>query len=230
LDVKALAIGNDATIEGTPLIAIAIAIAAAAMGLVSLSRADDPTATQPKVRTVGFDLAGRDTAAVTPGSELLPLCGWRLSEDAGDSPGPVGYGMFDALSQLSEDRVHDILEKARRRPGRDRRRGPHRRLLPRLYGRGPRQAPWARGLWRRCWPSIRAATKPLAAGGTDGAFVADLLRRLLRALDRRSDAKDPDHYASTCPRRGSVCPTATIISNPAFAAQKAAYQATSPRC
>ena len=80
--------------------------AALALSFASISFADDP-----HFPPWGFDLAGRDTA-VTPGDDFYAYADGTYVKNLQIPPDRARFGNFDALSALSEDRLHTLLDKA----------------------------------------------------------------------------------------------------------------------
>jgi putative endopeptidase len=200
---------------------IAIAIAAASLGLVSLSRADDPAAAGPKYGAWGFDLAGRDTS-VTPGNDFFHYADGDYLKTLTIPPDRSRYGMFDALSELSEDRVHDILDKAAADPAAT---GDEARIgaFYRAYmDEGRANAVGAKPL-APMLAEIRAATTRAQLAALMGRATQTFYSSFF-APSIDVDAKDPDHYAVYVSQAGLGLPDRDYYLEPSFAAQKAAYQ------
>ncbi len=77
--------------------------------------AETATSTAPGFGTWGFDLSGRDEA-VTPGDDFYDHANGAFLERTEIPADRVRFGNFDALSILSETRVHGILQDAVKNP------------------------------------------------------------------------------------------------------------------
>jgi putative endopeptidase len=75
--------------------------------------ADELTA--PRFGNWGFDLAGQNLK-VKPGDDFYEYANGTALEKTEIPPDRVRYGNFDALSKLSEERVHLILDEAVKKP------------------------------------------------------------------------------------------------------------------
>ncbi len=76
----------------------------------------DPATVTPHYGAWGFDLAGRDTA-VKPGDDFFRYANGTYLKRTEIPADRTRFGNFDALSVLSEHRVHAILEGASANPG-----------------------------------------------------------------------------------------------------------------
>jgi len=77
-----------------------------------------PAASARHIGEWGFDLAGRDLA-VAPGNDFFTYADGDYLKALVIPPDRSSYGAFDALSVLSENRVHQILEEAAAAPATD---------------------------------------------------------------------------------------------------------------
>jgi len=202
------------------LLGVAAAAGAAfALGFASMSLADDPT---PHFAPWGFDLAGRDTT-VAPGADFYDYANGTYVKNLVIPPDRSRYGNFDALSALSEDRVHTILERAAHDPaarGDEAKIGDYYRAFmdeDRINALGA--APLAPFL-----PEIRAARTPAAIAQLMGKANATFFHTFIGS-DVQVDAKDPTHYAVYLGQDGLGLPDRDYYLEPAFAAKKAKYQA-----
>ncbi len=99
------------------LLLSAAAVALLAGGLAPAYAADNSPAAAsdlaiaPRMGTWGFDLAGRDTS-VTPGADFFNYANGAYMKTMVIPPDRSRYGSFDALTALSENRVHAVLESA----------------------------------------------------------------------------------------------------------------------
>jgi putative endopeptidase len=196
-------------------------LAAAVLALAPASRADDPAAT-PKYGAWGVDLAGRDTA-VAPGADFYQYAGGRYLKQLVIPPDRAGFGMFDTLRVLSEERVHALLEKAAADPaatGDEAKIGAfYKAYMDEARADALGARPLAADLAR-----VRAARdrRSLAAlmGRTTNSFYGGFFGPWIG-----TDAKDPDHYAIYLDQAGLGLPNRDYYLDPTFAPQKAKYQA-----
>jgi putative endopeptidase len=204
----------------TFLAAAAALAAVAALGFAGITLADNSGVA--RFGPWGFDLAGRDTT-VSPGADFYAYANGTYLKQLVIPPDRSGYGSFAALAALSEDRVHDILEKAAHDPAAS---GDEARIgaFYRAYmdetridalGARPLQPDLAR---------IRAAkTRPALAalmGRAAESFYGSLFDPAIGV-----DAKDPEHYAVYLSQAGLGLPDRDYYLEPSFAPQKAEYQA-----
>ena len=201
----------------TLLAAAAIGVAA---GLAGLSLADAPVGAH--IAPWGFDLAGRDTT-VAPGADFYAYANGTYLKQLVIPADRPGYGSFAALSALSEDRVHIILEKVAHDPaarGDDAKIGAfYRAYMDEAHvdalGARPLQPDLAR---------IRAATTRSALAALMG-HAAEGFYGSWFDPGIGVDAKDPAHYAVYLSQSGLGLPDRDYYLDPSFAPQKAAYQA-----
>jgi putative endopeptidase len=202
----------------------AAAGAAFVLGFATLSRADDPAShiAPPNIAPWGFDLAGRDTS-VAPGGDFYEFANGTYTRNLVIPPDRSRYGAFDALSALSEDRVHAILEHAASDPsarGDEAKIGAYYRAFmneDRVNALGA--TPLAPLL-----AQIRAAGSPSAMAALMGASNATFFHSFFGS-DVQVDAKDPAHYAAYLGQDGLGLPDRDYYLDPSFASQKAKYQA-----
>jgi putative endopeptidase len=195
----------------------AAASAAFALGFSSLSLADDP-----HIAPWGFDLGGRDTA-IAPGADFYAYANGTYIKNLVIPLDRSRYGAFDALSALSEDRVHAILEHAagdRSASGDEARIGAYYRAFmneDRVNALGA--APLAPML-----AEIRAADTRSALAALMGKANRTFFHSFIDS-DVQVDAKDPAHYAAYLGQDGLGLPDRDYYLEPNFATQKAKYQA-----
>ncbi|HXQ15250.1 MAG TPA: M13-type metalloendopeptidase [Caulobacteraceae bacterium] len=197
--------------------------AALALGLASISFADDPRSS-PHFGAWGFDLAGRDTS-VTPGADFYGYANGTYVRNLQIPPDRARFGNFDALQALSEDRTHTLLEKAASDspgdPGSEEGKvGAFYRAFmdeQRVNALGAR--PLAPEL-----AEIRAANSREAIAALMGKGARSFFASFFE-VDIGVDAKDPQHYAIYLGQSGLGLPDRDYYLEPSFAAQKAKYQA-----
>jgi putative endopeptidase len=195
--------------------------AAMLLALSSIGRADD-TAVQPHFPPWGFDLAGRDTS-VSPGADFYAYANGDYVKKLVIPPDRTRYGTFDALQELSENRLHSILEDA----ARDRRATGEEAKIGGFYSAFMNEkradslgaAPIAPDLGRIREATSRSAIATLM-GRAPKSFYASFFD-----IDIQVDENDPDRYAVYLGQSGLGLPDRDYYLEPSFSAQKAKYQA-----
>jgi putative endopeptidase len=86
--------------------------AARAVAMAAEAPVSAESLTSPHYGTWGFDTSGIDPS-VKPGDDFFKWASGKWDERTTIPADRVRYGNFDALSELSENRVHAILEEAR---------------------------------------------------------------------------------------------------------------------
>ncbi|MBA3811113.1 MAG: peptidase M13 [Caulobacteraceae bacterium] len=89
----------------------AFATFGAAIGAASAADQSSSLAAPARMGPWGFDLAGRDPAA-SPGADFFQYANGTWMKSLVIPPDRSRYGTFDALTVLSENRVHGLLEAA----------------------------------------------------------------------------------------------------------------------
>jgi putative endopeptidase len=195
---------------------------ASAAAILSLGAACADPAAAPQIKPWGFDLAGRDTA-VTPGNDFYDYADGTYVKNLTIPSDRSRYGSFDALSALSEQRVHDVLEKAaadtsatgeRAKIGAFYRAFMDERRVEALGGK-----PLAPELAAIRAADTRAAIARLMGRGTS-SFYGSVFGASVQV-----DEKDPAHYAVYLGQAGLGLPDRDYYLEPSFAAQKTAYVA-----
>ena len=194
--------------------------------LASLGQAATPTdvgsTATPHYGSWGFDRTGEDTS-VKPGDDFYAFANGTYVKRTEIPADRSRFGNFDALSILSENRVHAILEEAAAHPGGS----PADQKIGAFYtafmdhtrvnqlGARPLQPDLDR---------VKAAANraELAAimGQSNSRFGASLFN--LRPVP---DARDPTRYAVYLGQAGLGLPDRDYYLKPDLAAKKAAYQA-----
>jgi putative endopeptidase len=175
-----------------------------------------------RMGTWGFDLAGRD-AATQPGQDFFQYANGTYEKTLVIPGDRVSFGAFDALNELSQARLHALLDKTAANPSASGEQG----QVGALYRSFMDEA------------KVNAlAAKPLAA---DLAAIkaektkADVARAMGKAQHTfggavfgasvQVDAKDPDHYAVYLNQAGLNLPDRDYYLEKGFAEKKAKYEA-----
>jgi putative endopeptidase len=206
----------------TSVLALSVLAATAhAASVPTTSGLGSSTAT-PHYGTWGFDTAGEDKT-VKPGDDFFDYANGAYIKKTEIPADRVRFGNFDALSILSENRVHAILEDEAAHPGPT----PGDHKIGALYSAFMDQtridqlgaAPLKADLGRVAAAKTKA---DLAAvmGATSTRFGAALF-----SVRIAPDAKDPSRYAVFINQSGLGLPDRNYYLEPSFAAKKAAYQA-----
>jgi putative endopeptidase len=208
--------------------ALTLAAAPAAVGAPAPTTAPTaaavagPAAQATRMGPWGFDLSGRDPS-VAAGDNLFRYAGGGYVDRLQIPPDRSRYGAFDRLIELSQARMHAVLDKTAADPGA---RGDQAKVGA-LYRSFMDQAavdalgakPLAPDL-----DAVRAAASP--------ADIARLMGQAHRGLggsviaaEIEQDAKAPDRYAVYLAQAGLGMPDRDYYMQPGFAPQKAAYEA-----
>ena len=178
----------------------------------------------PHYGTWGFDVAGEDKA-VRPGDDFFGYADGTAVKALVIPPDRTSYGAFAMLAELSEARVHAILETAAR-----------------TAPAAPATSPGKIGAFYRAFMDearVNAlGAKPLTAeldavrAAPDRAALASLMGRendgfyaSLFEVGIDTDEKNPDRYAVHLGQGGLGLPDRDYYLKPDFAAKKALYQA-----
>ena len=205
----------------------AAAAAALLLGAGTASQAADPTdLAAHSYGTWGFDLAGRDTA-VRPGDDFFAYANGSYLQTMQIPADRSWYGTINLLRDLSESRVHAILEtSAAKAPAR----------------------PEAGDLQGKIGAFYRAFMDQAAVEANDAKPMADDLANIQAVTDRSQlaalmgtspkgfqhslfdigigpDSKDPNRYAVGLDQGGLGLPDRDYYLQPGFAAKKQAYEA-----
>ncbi|WP_374575425.1 M13 family metallopeptidase [Phenylobacterium sp.] len=176
----------------------------------------------PRMGTWGFDLAGRDTA-VAPGQDFYTYADGAYVQKLTIPSDRSRYGVFDALNELSVNRMRAVVEKAAADPAATGDNAKIGAFYKSFMDEGRVEALGAKPLAGEL-DAIRAAKTHIdlarlmgvsqhAFGGAFfGAYVSD-------------DAKDPQHYAVYLLQAGLGMPDRDYYLEARFADQKAKYEA-----
>jgi putative endopeptidase len=203
--------------------AAAAALLAAAPALAQPKAAAAPDLSKaPRMGAWGFDLSGRDTSA-TPGQDFFQYANGGYVKALSIPADRSSYGAFDALNELSQSRLHVLLDKT----AADTAAAGDRAKVGALY----------RGFLDEAKVNALGG-KPMAA---DLAAIraektkADVARQMgkaqhtfggaIFAASAQVDGKDPDHYAVYLNQAGLGLPDRDYYLEASFAPQKAKYEA-----
>jgi putative endopeptidase len=176
----------------------------------------------PKYGAWGFDATGMDRS-VKPGDDFYRYANGKWDERTTIPPDRTRYGNFDKLAELSEARVHAILEEALAGRLSD----PDAGKIAAAYGAFMDEA-LAEKLDAR--PIAHELAEIKAAKSRDD--VTALMGRSnttgfasILPVDIEIDEKDPERYAVYADTAGLGLPDRDYYLQPAFAAKKQAYLA-----
>jgi putative endopeptidase len=209
--------------------AAAVALLAAAPSLAqtpsaagAVRAAPSDLSQAPRMGSWGFDLSGRDTAA-SPGQDFFQYANGGYMKTLVIPGDRTSYGAFDSLTELSQNRLHVLLDRA---------------ATDKAATGDPAKVG---ALYRSFMDEAKVnalAARPMAA---DLAAIraektkADVARRMGLAQHTfggsvfsagvQVDGKDPDHYAVYLNQAGLNLPDRDYYLEPGFAPKKAAYEA-----
>jgi len=179
-------------------------------------------AAAPRMGTWGFDLAGRDLA-ISPGADFFNYANGAYMKTLVIPPDRSRYGSFDALTALSENRVHAVLESASANAG--------------ATGAQAQIGAFYRAFMDEARVEALDA-KPLAAdlAAIQGAKTREQLATLMGRSNTNfmgtffsfyssADAKAPNRYAIYTDQAGLGLPDRDYYLKDSFKPQKEKYQA-----
>ena len=193
----------------------AVAPAAAPAPTADLSRA-------ARMGTWGFDLAGRDTSAA-PGQDFFQYANGTYEKTMAIPADRVSYGAFDALSELSQARLHVLLDKTAADPGATGEQGKVGALYRSFMDETKVDALGSRPMATEL--TAIKAEKTLAdvahtMGRSQRTFGGSVF-----AASVQVDGKDPGHYAVYLNQAGLNLPDRDYYLETGFAEKKARYEA-----
>ncbi len=197
---------------------------AALASAASAGTATDALPPTPHYGSWGFDLAG-ETRAVKPGDDFFQYADGTAVSEITIPPDRSSYGAFAQLAELSEARVHAILDGAAATAPAEPTTSPekigafYRAFMDQARVEGLGAKPLAHDLDLVRAAPDRAALAALMGRQNDGFFAS------LVDVSIESDNKDPDHYAVSLSQSGLGLPDREFYLQPSFAAKKALYQA-----
>jgi putative endopeptidase len=201
------------------------AVAACALFLVGGAGAEPTSSTAtPHYGTWGFDLAGRDLA-VKPGDDFYDYVNGTYVKSVVIPADKSSWGTFQILADLSESRVHAILEemaaKASPRPATDDGKigAFYRAYMDEATVKARGSAP------------LQADLEPIKTAGTRTALAAQMGKAAASFNSSifggfvNVDAKNPTAYAVYLSQSGLGMPDRDYYLKPDMAEKKAAYEA-----
>ncbi|MDE2355183.1 MAG: M13 family metallopeptidase [Alphaproteobacteria bacterium] len=201
---------------------------AAAAGLVLAASAalaaDDASLQAPRYGAWGFDLAGRDLA-VKPGDDFAAYASGKALAAMTIPPDKARWGAFGILADLSQRRVHAILEDAAASApavptGEEGKIG----AFYRAYMDEPRVESLGVAPLTKALAPIHAARSRAALARLMGREEAGFGEPLFNA-GVEPDSGDPTRYTVSLSQSGLGLPDRDYYLLPVFAQKKAAYQA-----
>ncbi|MDE2488804.1 MAG: peptidase M13 [Alphaproteobacteria bacterium] len=175
----------------------------------------------PRMGTWGFDLTARDTS-VSPGQDFFLYADGDYLKTLKIPADRSRYGAFDALNELSQNRMRAVVEQAEADKAAT---GPTAQvgaLYHSFMAEGRVNALGARPMAADL-AKVRAARTRADIARLMGASMAKFGGSFFSA-SIAEDAKDPDHYAVYLGQAGLGLPDRDYYLKPEFAKQKAAYQ------
>jgi putative endopeptidase len=202
----------------------AIVAILASGALTSLAWAVEQTAgppASPRFGAWGFDLSGRDTT-VSPGADFYQYANGAYVKALVIPPDRSRYGAFDALAELSTQRVRSVLESAaadRSAAGEEGMVG----AFYRAFMDEPRVEALDAGPLAADLSAVEAAKDRTALavlmGKANSAYFGAVF-----GVSIGADFKSPDRYAIFLSQGGLGLPDRDYYLQPSFATQKAKYQ------
>ncbi|THD60440.1 M13-type metalloendopeptidase [Phenylobacterium sp.] len=175
----------------------------------------------PRLGAWGFDLAGRDTS-VAPGQDFFQYANGGYEKTLVIPADRTSFGAFVVLNDLSQARLHVLLDKAAADRGAAGDQGKVGALYRSFMDEAKVDALGAKPL---------AADLAAIKAETGKADVARAMGRSLQvfggsifAASVQVDGKDPDHYAVYLNQAGLGLPDRDYYLEASFAKQKAAYE------
>ena len=94
------------------ILLFATALVALALSAKAIFAQEEASLASPKYGTWGFDATGMDLS-VKPGDDFFRYANGKWADRTEIPSDRTGYGNFTKLAELSENRLHAILEDAR---------------------------------------------------------------------------------------------------------------------
>lgn len=198
------------------------ACAASVLAMAASSASAEDVLSAQRMGPWGFDMAGRDLA-VSPGNNFSAYAGGTYLKNLVIPADRSSFGSFDALRELSINRMHAVLESA----AGDQAASGDKQKIGTLY----------RSFMDEARVNALGAT-PMAAdlaairSATSRADVARLMGRAQAGFGGAvfgvgvgDDQKDPLHYAVYAGQSGLGLPNRDYYLEPQFAPQRAKYEA-----
>ena len=201
---------------------IAATLATAALASAAPAAEAAAGAASPRFGAWGFDLSGRDTT-VSPGADFYRYANGSYVKALVIPPDRSRYGAFDALAELSTERVRSVLEAAAANPAAT----GDEAMIGAFYHAFMDEAR-AEALDARPLADDLAAVEAVK----DRTALASLMGRAnsayfgaLFGVGIGNDFKTPDRYAIYLGQGGLGLPDRDYYLKPGFAVQNAKYQA-----
>jgi putative endopeptidase len=181
-----------------------------------------PSYAPPTYKPWGFDLKGRDTA-VKPGDDFFDYANGTAVKTMVIPPDRTSFGAFVVLAELSEKRVHDILEKASAHAagspadGIGKAGAMYKAFLDEATVETRGATPMAGEL-----AAIKALKTPADFATLQGQAQTNFQGSLF-AMSIEPDSKDPTKYAITIGQAGLGLPDRDYYLTAQFADKKAKY-------
>jgi putative endopeptidase len=176
----------------------------------------------PRMGAWGYDLSARDPS-VSPGDDFFTYANGAYLKTLQIPADRTRYGAFDALNELSQNRMRAVVDKAAADKAAS---GPraqvgafYRSFMDEAKVNALGAKPMAADLARIKAAKARADIARLM-GASTGAFGGSIF-----SAGIAEDAKDPAHYAVYIGQAGLGLPDRDYYLEPSFAAQKTAYEA-----
>lgn len=203
------------------VLAVLMASAAWPASAQPAASADTLTAA-PRMGAWGFDLAGRD-AATAPGKDFFQHANGAYMSRLVIPPDRSRYGVFDALNELSVNRMHAVLEKAAANPAATGEEAQIGALYSAFMDEARVDALGARPLTKDL-AAVRTATTPSDIARFMGQTMKSFGGSFFSAAIF-DDAKAPDRYTVYLGQSGLGLPDRDYYLEPRFAPQLAKYEA-----
>ena len=204
------------------ILSASTALAAGAVAFAATADAPSSVAAPTHLGPWGFDLAGRDTSVV-PGADFFRYANGSYLKTLKIPADRTRYGSFDALSELSQNRVRAVLVEASGNPAAT---GDETKIgaaYKAFMDEGRIEAldakPLARDLGEIRAADTREKIAALMGRANQGYFGGFF------GLTEQPDAKSPAKYAIYVGQSGLGLPDRDYYLKPSFAPQKAKYQA-----
>ena len=176
----------------------------------------------PRMGTWGFDLSGRDMS-VSPGQDFFKYANGSYINALQIPADRSRFGSFDGLNELSQNRIHAVLEKAAADKAATGERAQvgamYRSFLDEARVEALGAKPLAKDL-----AAIKAQKSKSQVARAMGHSLHDFGGSFFAAFIG-DDAKDPEHYVVYMDQAGLGLPDRDYYLEAQFAKQKTAYEA-----
>ncbi|HEY2752321.1 M13 family metallopeptidase [Phenylobacterium sp.] len=175
----------------------------------------------PRMGSWGFDLSGRDTT-IPPGQDFFQYANGGYLKSLDIPAERSRYGAFDRLNELSQSRMHAVVDKAATDRAATGERGQVGGLYRSFMDEARVEALGARPMADDLSDIRKETSRRDVARGmgvSQHAFGGSVF-----SAQVTPDAKDPDHYVVYLSQAGLGLPDRDYYLEPAFAEQKAKYE------